>query len=459
MPTFCRFFTLRLKPLCLKVMAKVTVRTMVLTTLLLGGLSGHVSADSASNIPSNNASNIPSNDTSDDNWFGDNWQFNGFGTLSYTRTDKYKDRIPRRNMNQSGIDLEKNGFLMDSRFGLQIKGQLNDHWSVVGQIVAREQLANHLEDHIDLAFARYQASNEWQIAIGRQAFDLFFLSDHRNTAYSYDWVRPPTEFYGFMPYDSFDGVKLIRDWGDFDNAWHWDVSVGNIKAKFDLDVLTKSSDVDSTKAEPIYGSALSWQGSQWRVRANVAILKFEQELDDRDELNFLAEHIGPIWPEFRRVARDIEGNSTLRYASLGASWTSGDWKVQSEWNIIDADFITVNGQRGYVHVARRWQAWQPFVTFGFAHDNQRVDYKPPPRGAGLEFILDDVTHTVQNMRHNQHSFSLGVRWDFTPQKALKLQCDRFYFQADSGSIHGRIDLRYTKDETRSWCTASYDWVF
>ncbi len=395
----------------------------------------------------------------DDDWLGENWQVNGFGTISYTNTDKYDSRIPRRNINQSGVQLKKNGFLMDSRVGLQIKGQLNDHWEVVGQAVARQQYANHLEDYIDLAFARYRYNNEWQVALGRQAFDLFFLSDHRNTGYSYDWVRPPTEFYGFMPYDSFDGVKVVRDWGDFDSAWRWNFSVGNIKAKFDGDVLARTSEVDSTKARPIYGSELSWQSGQWRLRANVAVLKFEQKSNDRAYFDELESQVAPFWPGFRRIIADLGRNTNLRYGALGAAWQSGEWKVQSEWNIIDADFIGIGGQRAYVHVAKRWDDWQPFVTVGYAHDNQRNHYPPPPMGIGFDPIFAGIDELVENVRYNQTSISLGARWDFAAQKALKFQCDRFYFDAGSGSIHGRIDSSYRHDETRSWCSVAFDWVF
>jgi hypothetical protein len=410
---------------------------------------------------------VTSLQASADDWLSENWQFNGFGTISYTQTDKYDDRIPRRNIYQSGAKLRDNGFLMDSRLGLQLKGQLNDHWDVVGQVVARQQLANNPEDYIDIAFARYRANNEWVFTIGRQAFDLFFLSDHRNTGYSYDWIRPPTEFYGFMPYDSFDGIKIAKEWGDFDNDWHWNVSVGNIKSKFDVDVLAQSEDVDSTKAKPIYSTELSWQTGKWQVRASFSVLKFEQDLAGEREFNELTGVIRPYWPGFDRIAEDFSRRANLRYGALGASWQHDGWKVQSEWNIIDSNFIGFNGQRAYFHVSKRWQAWQPFVSFGIARDDKQFKYERPLANAQTEIdldfdldpIYDEVADVVRGMRHNQKSISVGVRWDFSAQKALKLQCDKFYFEAGSGSIHGSVDLLYAKDESRSWCSVAFDWVF
>ncbi|MCJ8272985.1 MAG: hypothetical protein MJK04_26750 [Psychrosphaera sp.] len=405
------------------------------------------------------------------NWLGDNWSFNGFGTIGYTQTDKYDDRIPRRTIFQSGSRLQDNGFLLDSRLGFQVKGQITDHWDVVAQVVAREQFANDFEDYIDIAFARYSTQDQWTFSVGRQAFDLFFVSDHQSTGYSYDWVRPPTEFYGSIPYNSFDGFKIAKQWGDFDNDWQWKLSVGNIKAEFDNDVVVNSADVDTTKANPIYGTELTWQTGQWHVRASYALFKFEQALAYDDKLDMLVNDVSPFWPEFGRIVGDFTVKYDLSMTSLGALWQYKNWKIQSEWSRISTDFIGYNGDRAYIHVAKRFNAWRPFVTLGYAHDNQQVRYAPPPYIAPTEnaefnelveavneFYVE-ITDVVKSMRHNQHSISLGVRWDVAPHKALKLQCDKFYFKAGSGSIHGRTDFKYRNNESRSWCSVALDWVF
>jgi hypothetical protein len=387
------------------------------------------------------------------------WNVSGFGTIGYTQSDKYDERIPRRTINQSGATNADSGLMMDSRMGFQVKGQLTDHWDVVGQFVARQQLAERLEDHVDIAFARYRSNQEWEIAFGRLSFDLFFLSDHTNIGYSYDWVRPPTEFYGFMPFDSFDGIKIANEWGDFDSSWRWNLSVGKVKSKFDADVLAQSDDVDSTRGEPIYASELSWQGGPWHLRGSLAHYSFEQEYADRDQIEKEIELLQPYWPDVGRIIHDFSSQFKIRYGSLGASWQQDGWKVQGEWNIIDSDSITFDGQRAYVSVAKRVDQLLPFFAVGYASDNRVINYGRPNADAGLEPIYDEVINAIENFRHNQHSFSLGVRWDFAQQKALKLQCDQFHFDAHSGSIYGRVDLQYPQAETKSWCSVAFDWVF
>jgi hypothetical protein len=161
----------------------------------------------------------------------------------------------------------------------------------------------------------------------------------------------------------------------------------------------------------------------------------------------------------------------LSMTSLGVLWQQNGWKVQSELSHISTNFIGYNGDRAYFHVAKRFKNWQPFVTLGYAHDNQQLRYAPPPYipPSDNEHLNDlvkelnefyvEIVDVVKSMRHNQHSISLGVRWDVAAQKALKLQCDKFYFKAGSGSIYGRTDFKYRNNESRSWCSVAFDWVF
>lgn len=414
-----------------------------------------------------------------------NWQITGFGTIGYTHTNKYDDRLFRRNVSQDGAKLENNGALVDSRLGIQVKGDLTDQWEIVLQGVLKEQYAKNWSDYIDVAFARYRASDAWQFTFGRQPFDLFILSDHINVGYSYDFVRPPTEFYGYLPYDSFDGLGISRKWGDFDSEWSLDLSVGNLKEEFDADTYEEDerfgasmdNDVgpndpgngdDETRAEPIYNTALNWRSDKWHLRTNFAILEFKLELDGARQVTELLTQIAPAWQGPMQAREAFLVNNKMHYFSIGGSWQDNNWKVQSEFSVIDADFAYYNGERAYLHVSRRYNDWLPYVTLGYANDDsniviQRVEDSGIATDSEifplLVAIQADLDKELVNLRNNQHSLTLGARWDFASRKAFKFQCDRYWFQAGSGSTHGRKDALYLNDETRTWCSLNLDWVF
>lgn len=398
-----------------------------------------------------------------------NWETTGFLTLGYTQTDKYDDRVLRRNVSQDGQELHDNGFLVDSRFGLQLTGDLNDHWEMVFQAVLKEQYANNMFDYVDMAFARYRASDDWQLALGRQPFDTFIMSDHVNVGYSFDWVRPPTEFYGYIPFDSFDGIKVTRDWGDFDNAWKWSLSVGFIEDLFEIEVADEPEDdgADEVKARPIYNTELSWRSDKWHVRANYAHLEFKLDSENSRAFRDFENAFRPLWPDFSQITSDFAVNNKMSYAAIGAAWQSGNWKIQSEISTINADFVYYDGERAYLHFAYRYDEFLPFLTFGYASDDSNNTYDVPqitePGAEELQGLFDLVgiglAEAVLSVKNNQTSISAGLRWDYAPQKALKFQCDRFNFDANSASTHGRFDQDYSRAEQKTWCSATFDWAF
>lgn len=431
-------------------------------------------------------------------FFSSNWRVNGFVTLGYADTDKYRDSILRRNVYQDTNEIKHNSFKLDSRLGVQVSGELSDRWEVVLQGVLKHQYISHITDYIDVAMVRYQANNEWQISLGRQPFDLFFLSDHRNVGYSYDWVRPPTEFYGIIPYDYFDGAKFTRHWGDFDNEWTWSFSVGLIEDAYEIisfeDNPNNDNETcdncdtpdepppdappqngsqqennfdDTVRAEPIYNTELTWRTGNWHLRANYAYLNYEQELDPVAVEEAFGD-LPLIWPGVVDFFEEFAVQDDLHYFSLGGSWEQGGWKVQSEVSHSEANQLAFSGQRGYLHVRKRWGNWSPFITFGFAHDSSSLDFQrleetaiPPGTRIfnelrGLQRDLDAIASAV---KQNQNNLTIGVRWDFSHKKALKFQCDRIHTDAMSGSIHNVVRRDFTQSAARNWCSATLDWVF
>lgn len=453
--------------------------------------------------PIDEVSNIGQIENQPSDFLSNKWRVNGFATIGYADTDKYPDAVLRRNLYQSSSELRRNSFKLDSRIGVQLSKELSERWDVVLQGVLKHQHILHVTDYIDVAMLRYQASNEWQISLGRQPFDLFFMSDHRNVGYSYDWVRPPSEFYGFVSYDYLDGAKFIRRWGDFDNEWSLSFTVGLLEDASELisfDAFDPRDDNvssdncsscgppqgpnqpgfgagqgstnsnDTTTAKPIYNTEITLHTGNWRLRANYAYLKFELEVGGvpATGLEEIFSDTNFFWPGVSELLQASEIQEELHYVSVGGSWESGGWKVQTEISHSEAATLAFAGQRGYLHIRRRWGDWSPFLTFGFARDDSSLDIQPleevnispdvPFYGVllALENEFQSITSVV---RQNQNNISVGVRWDFAHEKALKFQCDRIRTDAQSGSIHDVLGRDFSQSVSRSWCSATFDWVF
>ena len=402
-----------------------------------------------------------------------NLALQGFGTLGYTQTDKYEDTFLRRDVSQDAERIRDNPFLMDSRIGLQLTGDISDHWDVVIQSVLRHKIDADISDYITIAFARYTSEDNWQLTIGRQPFDLFLVSEHRNVGYAYDWVRPPIEFYGTIPADSYDGVKVSRTWGDLDYDWHWFFAVGRIEDRFQLtvpretDPIENVRGVETTSIEPIYSTGLTMIGANWRLHGGISFLEVKPELDIEQDFQTLIDTFSNVWPDLPRIGDELLGTTSIRYYSLGAEWEEAGWKIQSEFGHIDADNATYAGQRAYLSVSRRIKDWLGYVLFGYARDNSDIAYQrvsgldipDPAVRAFLQTTEEEVNFRLSALKQNQYSTTIGVRWDFAAEKAVKFQCERHRFDAGSNAVIDRVNGAFLTDQTRTWCSFAFDWVF
>ncbi|MEH6344350.1 MAG: hypothetical protein V7785_04645 [Bermanella sp.] len=404
--------------------------------------------------------------------FWEDWEFTGFGTLGYAQSDKYSDLILKRNVIQRSQEVEEKGWLVDSRLGLQLRKEWRHNWDLVGQVVAQEKTRNTLENSIEMAFIRYHAHQAWSFQLGRMVLDIFQLSDHRNVGYSYHWVRPPTEFYGWIPFSHFDGLKSSFEISNFDSLLRLEAYVGTTKSTLNISYSQGGSSYNSAEAEPTLGIVAYWEKGDLTLRANVTRFRITEDIEAVEELSAYVSDptIQTYWPEASQITQDysLEGAS-FSYTSLGFSWSPSSWAIQGEVSDIDSDsFGTYDGQRAYLQLGHRFGTLLPHITYSRSWDYRDYPYDAAPATptnvlpAGtleaLEVILKDNRYSGIV---NQYTISLGVRWDFASQKVLKFQCDRTTVYDGSLGIFPTPESapRNWQEDVRTWCSTTLDWIF
>ena len=119
---------------------------------------------------------------------------------------------------------------------------------------------------------------------------------------------------------------------------------------------------------------------------------------------------------------------------LGLRHELADWQWSAEILRISADPLIVLTS-AYATLGRRVGDWTPYVAYGRVRDSQGVLPVPawqatltpvigPVAAAQSQFLGSAVTASLNASRFQQSSWSIGTRWDFHPQAALKLQWDR-----------------------------------
>lgn len=316
----------------------------------------------------------------------------------------------------------------DSVLGLQASSDLGENLSVTGQLVTRGESG---EVKAEWLYLSYQFNPNLRVNVGRQRLPLFLHSDYLDVGYAYHFQRPPTSVYS-SPINSGDNVTLL-----------YDRMMGPVEAK--LQVFTGSYNesgltVDGMDGElnlnihQNTGGALTLIYDSWLTfRANYVSSKITI-----DGTGYAAV------PAIRQLALDA-GNAAVAkafdsedakytFAGVAVSADLDDYLLMAEATEIKMDNNDQETKAFYVSAARRFGSFMPYVTLERSEVRSNSDLyqdivftDPASLNAALRGAVNAYANGVDV---NEYLYSVGVRYDFHPSAALKVQYTKVDDQRD-----------------------------
>jgi hypothetical protein len=373
----------------------------------------------------------------------DAFHLSGFGTVGISQIDEPAGWAYTRSLDQANSTSHFRADL-DSRLGLQVNYTPNDRLEFVGQAVAsRLDAAANVGDAVELAFAVYRPDANWTLRAGRVNLDAYLLSDHRDVGFTYEYVRPPVEFYSQMP-ASLDGADVSRTWTFADVQWRARLVGGRSSV---------GTGDDRLILEPLFGLMLSRESDGLLLRVSAIKTRFSNTLKMLQPLvNGLQGLDGLPVPEVVAQANSLDSllsykDVDINYVAAGAQYDQHDWLFTAEIN--HAQVVahpTSSFSSGYVSLGRRFG---PISVFGIESVAVRTgsllttpDWATPlaPFGPAVaqqaQYLASAATLAVNSLTGQQHTTSVGARWDITAQLALKTQWDHIQTDASGGELWG-----------------------
>ena len=346
--------------------------------------------------------------------------FNGFGTLGFTRSNEQGADFVANSLRPEGPGRSDEWSPeVDSRLGLQLSADLMPRLTAVAQVVVEQTFDDDYEPTIEWANLKVSITDDLSVRIGRTALPTFLVADHRKVGFANPWVRPPVELYGLIPVFNSDGLdlsyrqRLGGGWGHT------------------LQAVAGFSNVDlpgGSRAEvrDFYGLFDTFERRALSLRTALATgrvtVDFAQPLFDF--FRFFGPEGVAIADRF-----DVE-NRRLDFASIGVGYDPGEWFVTAEGGLLRGRSLVADRTAGYVTGGRRMGDLTVHVTYSEVVVNGSIPRSgltlstlPPelvPPASALNAALDDVLTSIVEQR----TVSLGLRWDFRRDVALKLQVDR-----------------------------------
>jgi hypothetical protein len=398
-------------------------------------------------------------------------RFSGFGTLGVVHAETDRDWLFARDVSQKGAGSDTSA-LPDSRLGLQLNWQPGGAWEAALQAVLRPRTHDvRFDEYFEMGFVAWRPSAGWTLRAGRIKPDLFLLHNSRNVGYAMPWVRPNTEFYGWIPSASMDGASVAYDWADLRASWTAQMWLGEMSNTV---AALRTDDSLRWKGRNTLGLTLTRQSGPLMLKASFA--QTESDLGSSPDLELLegtllgiaALPVGEVAVSAQELYRGLLPQGTTRYLGLGAEFDSGVWLASAEISRVSIERGATGGTRGYASVGRRYGAVTLFTTGGFSQPRRAspamhgdwVAELTPYLGAneamGAAMAGAYAAQYATDARFDQESVGAGLRWDLFDRVALKAQFDRVHVEAN-----GAGQWRHSSDEAGhvNLLSLAIDWVF
>jgi hypothetical protein len=345
---------------------------------------------------------------------GSGMSLQGFGTLGLTRSNTDLAQFVRDLSQPLGAGSQWTA-RVDSLLGLQVNLALSPSTEAVLQVITRYHGDQTYQPELTWAFLRHDFSPDYSLRAGRLGTEFYMLGDSRLVGYSNISVRPPADFYGTLVFSYIDGMDLSAT---------RPLGAGLLKAKLFAGRSPEKSPYApgilwDLQGSSLVGGYLDYSRGPWQFRLSHAQVRFNQEMPVDALLQSLGDPLHGV-PYLSRVPEMSTAGQRAHFSSLGLVFDQGPLNVQLMLNQVRHDSAAyADSHAAYLQGAYRFGAFTPYlgVSRSFTDDEALPS-------SGDPFLDRFLTPSlVAKSRINQHTWTLGSRWDLQKNLALKAQLD------------------------------------
>jgi hypothetical protein len=359
-------------------------------------------------------------------------RFNGFASIAAGKTLSEGSSLERSSTTGAVIGVSDNVFTADSPtsgtydddisfkpdtiFGLQISADLGEGLSVTGQITGAG--GEDFDANIAWAYLSYELNDSWTLLAGRQRLPFFFYSDFLDVGYAYHWMRAPVETQ--VAVDTLDGIQFRYE----GSAGSWDTRVQLYGGASDNESKALG---DTVVLEDAVG-AVFYASNDWlQLRATHMVT------------DFYLETAGEIFGQDDSDAISADFTGLAAHMTLGSGFVVAEYVTYTFDDAVQpVGWTTYEG--AYISAGYRVGDFTPHITF--STDNQEIE-----DSVFAGFGLTDGDQASD-------SITVGVRWDFHPQAAFKVE-----YLSRSEESDDNIEAYYGDSQEVDVISAGFDVIF
>lgn len=303
-------------------------------------------------------------------------------------------------------------FTPESLFGLQINASVSDRLTATAQLVGRGD--QDFDPDFAWAYLTYRFNDQWDVRAGRIRIPFYKYSDFLDVGYAYHWTRTPSPVYQTITFSELDGVNFshsafIGDWFS-----RFQLLFGRFEGEVSI-----GGEMSPTDLSNVVGGA--WELSYEWFNARLAYFQTDTTID--------VAAVNPLLDTLRSagfpdVASDIafDGDTGSFWGvALEGDW--GDYFVSAEVVNRKVRNSLLNDVDGwYIGGGTRLDDWTFHGTVGRWDASAQLGALD---GLPADHPLFPVVSDLLASQASKYDYiSLGARWDFARNTAMKFEYER-----------------------------------
>ena len=371
--------------------------------------------------------------------------FSVFGTLGMTHASADGGAFIRDITQFHGADNKGLHWEQDTKLGAQANIAWTENLEGVVQVLSRYRQTNEFQPEVTWAFLKYIANDHVEARAGRVGYDIYPGADTRNVGFSYLWVRPSIEYFGTLLYPYLDG-------GDF--TLKTEAGRGQVRFKAyggltrtKVSALQSQRDwaggislppanlVQDMEGARIKGGFVEYQDRYWTFRLGGSQTSLNKEFPSggfsidglaQGEINQANASNNPALAStlatFREGMRLTGKKATFKAANL--VYEDGPFQFHASLGQMTSDALLVpNYKSGYLLTGYRFGKLTPYASVS-AIRTRISDLPDVMARQGASVLLSSMAKfSISSPALTQTTFSLGARYDISPNWAVKVQVD------------------------------------
>ncbi|GAA0856441.1 hypothetical protein [Aliiglaciecola litoralis] len=373
----------------------------------------------------------------------DNFNFSGFSRVVAGVLDD-------NNATYQGYD-NSVSFGQGSLLGLQADLRLNDKFSITTQLLAHS--SDDRNSGIEWLYATYQPNKSLRFKAGRMRTPFFIYSDVIDVGFAYPWISPPQQVYKAYLFDYFDGVIASYELSAPDFSAELEVYYG----AYDDLINNSSLEEVTAKTSNLRGIALNIRGE--KIQARISSNKGGVDIDF-PELRGFSDILRSA--NYNLTADSLITSGDAEVNQIGISYDELNYFYKAEFITISSPILVVPDIDSY-YLTAGYMVY-PF-TFHATYANNTSKYAPAvveiPTGLAPEVdaLAAGYAQIYDNLENDTvKSLTLGVRWDFRIDMALKAEVTHLRGEQGARSFFN-ITNPAEFDYRANLVQVAWEWVF